>query len=78
MSQPRITNYDNAVAEIEIAVKECMADFGDDMAISEDEMWVDMAASILVDADEAVAREVCRCTIGYIPQSLESLWAARR
>lgn len=72
------TTYEAALEAINAGVRDCLADFGEEMEISEDEIFVDMAASVLIDAEPAVAREVCRVQIGYVPQSLETLWKQRR
>jgi hypothetical protein len=65
------STYEECVKEIDLGVQDCMADFGDEMEISEDEIWVDIARSVLVDASEDVAREVCRCQIGWMPEDLK-------
>lgn len=65
------STYDECVAEINAGVQDVLADYGPDFDLSEDEVWTDLAASVLIDADPAVAREVCRCQLGYVPQSLE-------
>lgn len=71
----RTSTYDECVKEIDESCKEVMADSAyDGMELSEDEVWTDLAASLLTDASEAVAREVCRCQVGYVPQQLERLW----
>lgn len=72
------STYDELIEHLEVGVREVMADFGDEAELSEDEVYVDLAASILIDAKPAVAREVLRCTVGFVPQSLEAAWRAQK
>jgi len=71
------STYDQCVAHINAAVQDFMYD-QEPTDISEGEIWVDMASALLVDASESVAREVCRCQIGFVPQDLERLWQQRK
>lgn len=70
------TGIDACIQLIDEGVKEVLAD-QPDAELSEDEVWTDLAASLLVDANEKIAREVCRTQIGWVPQSLEDLWVRR-
>lgn len=72
MSEPR--DYWDWVAEIEAGVADVLADLGPDADVSEDEVFCDLAAAMLVDADRAVAREVCRVQLGFVPAGLLSHW----
>jgi acetone carboxylase gamma subunit len=71
------SDYDACVTAIDTAVKEFMYDQEGQIDVSEDEVWVDMAAALLADASENVAREVCRCQLGFVPQDLERMWRQR-
>lgn len=75
----RKSTYDECVMEIDESAKEVMLDmaYGDE-ELPEDEIWTDLAASLLVDADPEVAREVCRCQIGWVPQQLAEHWKRAR
>jgi hypothetical protein len=76
-----ITNrstYDQCVQEIDLAVKEVILDQDLEGDVSEDEVWCDMAASILLDASESTAREVCRVQLGFVPMALEAVWSSRK
>jgi hypothetical protein len=74
------STYDECVRAIDESAKEIMLDLADsaDGEVSEDEVWTDLATSLLLDADEAVAREVCRCQIGWVPQQLAEHWKRAR
>lgn len=72
------TRPDTCIRLIHEAAKEFMLDQAGFPGLSEDEVWTDLAASMLVDASERTAREVCRREIGYVPQSLEELWKQRK
>lgn len=71
------STYDHCVMAIDIAVKDFMYDQEGQIDVSEDDVWCDMASALLTDASEAVAREVCRCQLGFVPQDLERLWRDR-
>lgn len=72
------SSYDTCVTAINEAVKEWMLDQPEIAAeTSEDEIWADMAASILVEASPKTAEEVCRVQLGYVPQALRRLWVMR-
>jgi DNA polymerase elongation subunit (family B) len=76
-----ITNrstYDQCVRAINEAVKEFLLDQPEIAeTVSEDEVWVDMASSLLTEAAPKVAEEVCRVQIGFVPQPLRHLWVQR-
>jgi hypothetical protein len=76
----RTSTYDECVKEINESCKEVMLDLADSGTgeLSEDEVWVDLAEGILWDADEAVAREVFRCQIGWVPQGIAEHWKRMR
>lgn len=72
------SSHDQCVSAIEDAVKEFLLDQPQIAeTVSLDEVWVDMAASLLTEAAPKVAEEVCRTQIGYVPQPLRRLWAER-
>lgn len=71
------TGYRVAVRAIETAVAAAVAD-NPELEGREDEVWADMAASMLTDASEDVGREVCRTQLGYVPQALDRYWKKRR
>lgn len=71
------TGYQTALRAIELAVAEVVAD-QPDLEGREDEVFTDLAESILIDASEEVGREVCRYQLGFVPQSLANHWAKRR
>lgn len=70
------STYDTCVAQINEAVQEVLLDQAD-AGLAEDEVWTDMAAALLMDANERVAREVCRTQLGFVPQDLERHWLRR-
>lgn len=73
------STYEQIVKEIDESAAEVAADAAyDGIELSPDEVWTDLAASLLIDANEAVARDVCRCQIGFVPQDLERIWEQRR
>lgn len=67
------SSYEDCVAEIDLALKDVLAD-QPDIAAGEDEIWADLAASILIDANRRTAEEVCRVGLGYTPMSLLQVW----
>lgn len=72
-----ITNrstYETVVREIERAV----LDVALDQALEPDEVYADVAESMLYDASESVAREVCRVQIGAVPPALSAHWRERQ
>lgn len=71
------STYEQCVAHINAAVKDFLYDQEGQIEVSEDEVWTDLAAALLVDASENVAREICRIQLGWVPQSLERLWQER-
>lgn len=75
MTITRRSTYEACVKEISDSAEEVLGDIGVNEDVPADEVWADLAASLLIDAKPDVAREVCRCQLGYVPQSLESLWA---
>lgn len=70
------SSYDQCVEVIDEAVKEVLLD-QPDIEAGEDEIWADLAASLLLDANPKVAEEVCRCQLGYVPAGLRAVWALR-
>lgn len=68
------STYEQCVAEIDESAEEVVNDQAG-LGASPDEIWADLASSLLIDAKPDVAREVCRCQLGYTPQTLENLWA---
>lgn len=70
------STYETCIAQINAAVQEFLLDQAE-ADLSEDEVWTDMAAALLIDASERVAREVCRVQLGFVPQDLEEHWRRR-
>lgn len=71
-----ITNrstYDDCVRLIDLAVRDVMLDQAE-ANLAEDEVWCDMAAALLIDANRPVAREVCRVQLGFVPLDLLHHW----
>lgn len=57
------------------SVTEVMSDLAyEGMELSEDEVYCDLAASLLMDASRSVAEEVCRIEIGFVPHGLLDFW----
>lgn len=66
------STYDEVVAYIDAAAEEVAADSAYDGAeINPDDIWHDLAISMLSDADPAVAREVGRCQLGWEEQDFK-------
>ena len=61
------STYDECVAAINAMADELTAELGD---ACPDDVWADLAASMLLDADPDVAAEVCRCQLGFVPDAL--------
>jgi hypothetical protein len=70
------SSYEDCVAEIDLALKDVLAD-QPDIEAGQDEIWADLAASILIDANRKVAEEVCRVGLGFTPSSLLQVWKQR-
>lgn len=69
MTITRKSTYDECVTEINLCVQDWVQDQPELAAeAAEDELWLDMARSVLMDADPRVAREVFRCELGWVPQ----------
>lgn len=51
------------------AVADVLPDLGDS-DLCEGQVWHDVAASVRLDADPAVALKVCKCQLGAIPGEL--------
>jgi hypothetical protein len=69
------STYEECVAAINEAADDLAGEYPD---VSPDEFWTDLATSMLTEASEKVAREVCRVQIGWVPLDLEMLWRARK
>lgn len=76
MTITRRSTYDQCVKEIDAAVQEFMLDQAE-ADLPEDEVWTDLAASLLIEASPVTGREVCRVQLGFVPQDLERLWLAQ-
>lgn len=57
------SSYEEVVAAVDAAAQDVVEDLGDE--VNPDDVWHDLAISMLPDADRAVAREVGRCQLGW-------------
>lgn len=61
------SSYDECVAAINAMATELKTELGD---ACPDDVWADLATSMLLDAHPEVAAEVCRCQLGFVPEQL--------
>lgn len=61
------TTLDQALEAFDVALKDVADDFGDECS---DEYAFDVAIGLAYDCTPAVARELCRTQLGFIPDAL--------
>lgn len=61
---------EEAQAGLELAIQETIADMGDSMECSEDDIAHDMVVAIAWECTDAVALELCRRELGVVPHDL--------
>jgi hypothetical protein len=72
------SNYGEVMATIQAAVADVAADLGLDPLEVPDDVFHDVAVSVLYDADPEVGAEVCRTQFGWVPTELHNHWHAVR
>lgn len=64
------TTVEEAQAGLRLAIEETLADIGDELECSEDDIAHDMVVAVAWECPDQVAMELCRRELGVVPYDL--------